>query len=101
MIFTINFLNLKINSESYSNFHSKIVEFCEDCLVHDCNTTNGFTIQLKSLDFNNKGRVEIKGDYNQSNSVIIEIEKEFQTSWSLNKMEELVKFLQDYDKSFK
>lgn len=101
MIFTINFLNLKINSENYSNSHSKVVEFCEDCLVHDCNTEEGFTIQLKSRDFNNKGRVESKASYNQSNSVVVEIEKEFQTQWSLSKMEELVKFLQDYDKSFK
>lgn len=98
MIFTINFLNIKIDKDSYKRLHYKIIEDCQDCIVHDCITESEFTIQLKSRDYQKSGRIEVTGKFNGSNSIVVKIEKEFQTPWALQKMEELVNSLQEYDK---
>lgn len=101
MIFSIKFINLKLNENSFESVRSKIIEICEDCIVHDCNTETGFTIQLKPRDYQVKGRVEIKTSYDNLNTIVIGIEKEFQTPWALEKMEQLVKELQTFDQSLK
>ena len=101
MIFSIKFINLKLNTENFEAIHAKVIEICSDCLVHDCNTPDGFTIQLKPIDHEIAGRVELEARYDGHNVLVIGIEKEFQTPWSLEKMEQLVQDLQTYDQSLK
>jgi len=99
MIFSIKFINLKLTEQTFDSIHKKIIEICNDCLVHDCNTEEGFTIQVKPINHEIKGRLEVKTTYDNLNTIIIEIEKEYQMSWSLEQMENLVKELQTYDQS--
>lgn len=101
MIFSIKFINIQLNEQTFESIHKKIIEICKDCIVHDCNTEEGFTIQVKPIDFKVKGRLEVKATYDNSNTIILGIEKEFQTSWSLEQLEMLVKELQTYDQSLK
>lgn len=101
MIFSIKFINVKLTEQSFETVHKKIIEICKDCMVHDCNTSEGFTIQVKPIDYKVKGRLEVKAVYDNSNTIILGIEKEFRTTWSLEQMELLAKELQTYDQSLK
>ena len=101
MIFSIKFINLKIDYSNFEYIKTKLIELNNECIVHDCNTEGGFTIQLKPIDYKVKGRIQIQATYDNSNIIVIAIEKEFQTQWSLEKMDYLVKELQTLDQSIK
>ncbi len=101
MIFSIKFINLKIEQSNFEYIKEKLIELNNECIIHDCNTENGFTIQLKPIDYKVQGRIQIEASYDNTNTIVIAIEKEFQTPWSLEKMEYLVKELQTLDQSIK
>lgn len=101
MIFTIKFINLKIQESTFELIRTKVIELNNECIIHDCNTETGFTIQLKPIDYKIPGRVQMQANYDNTNTIVIAIEKEYQTPWSLEKMEYLVKELQTLDQPTK
>lgn len=101
MIFSIKFTNFIISENNFEQLRNKVIEICNDCIIHDCNTNTGFTIQLKPRDYKIKGRVEMTSNYNNENVLVIGIAKEFQSQWSMEIMEKLVKELQNFDESIR